>query len=47
MATTTQMWEYFGYNASDIVPFLQAQSETLYSPNIALDLRIVNSHEYM
>ena len=42
-----QMWEYFGYNSSDIVPFLQAQSETLSLPNIALDLRILNSNEYM
>ena len=40
------VWEYMGYNASHVVEFLQAQSDTLTSPNIALDLRIINSYQY-
>ena len=42
-----QGWAYNGYNTTNVVDFLKSQSDTLTSPNIALDLRIIDSFKYM
>ena len=36
-----------GYNSTNVKEFLQAQSDTLTHPNIALDLRVINAYQYM
>jgi len=42
-----QRWVQGGFDAGDVRGFLRAQSLTLESRNIALDLRIINGYKYM